>query len=134
MTLHAGDAIIAAMRTLLAMVLGVLFLGACSKNDSSTKSQATPSVAVQGRRIDVLAKFDRYEPDVIPVKAGEQVTLVFKRVTTNECLAELDIPSQQVKKPLPVNELVAIPFKADKPGDVEFLCGMQMVRGKLKVE
>jgi plastocyanin domain-containing protein len=107
-------------------------LGACSKGD---KAAADPPLEIKGRRIDVLAKFDRYEPNEIPVKPGEQVTLVFKRVTTNDCLAELDIPSANVKKPLPVGQPVAIPYQApDKPGDVEFVCGMNMVRGKFKVQ
>jgi plastocyanin domain-containing protein len=108
-------------------------LGACSKGDKAAGQD--PPLEIKGRRIDVLAKFDHYEPSEIAVKPGEQVTFVFKRVTTNECLAELDIPSANVKQPLPVGQPVAIPYQAPaKSGDVEFICGMKMVRGNIKVQ
>ena len=93
-----------------------------------------PPVEVQGRRIDVTASFNGYKPNVIPVKVGEQVTLVFTRTTPTECLEVVTIPSRSVKKDLPVGQPVAIPFKADKPGDVDVACGMDMVHATLRAE
>lgn len=91
-------------------------------------------ITVVGRRIDIEAKAGGYSPSEVSVQAGEQVTLVFTRTVKSHCLEEVMIPSLGVKKPLPLNQPVAIPFSPDRYGDVPFSCGMDMVRGKIKVQ
>ena len=53
------------------------------------------------------AGFEGYVPDKVPVKAGEEVTLVFTRTIKSHCLAEVMIPSLNVKKDLPQDQPVA---------------------------
>ncbi len=123
--------------------LVALALGACSKPDAqaqaakasaaAAEAAKTKPVATTGRRIDVIVTKNGYAPDKIDVAANEDVTLVFTRTEDTECGAEVMIPSMNVKKPLPLNEPVAIAFKADKPGEVGFACGMDMMKGTLVV-
>src|SRR5262245_57086734 len=111
------------MKSLLSFVL----LAALAAPAGCSSSKPAP-LEIKGRRIDIKASISGYEPNVINVKPGEQVTLVLNRVTPSECLAEFDIPTANVAEQLTVNEPKGIPYKApDQPGDVEFICGMKMV-------
>ena len=124
------------MRSLL-----LLALVACSpaKSDGKAAEATTSPVSerkvdgVTGRRIDIEVTKTGYKPGKVEMKAQEQVTLVFTRTEETECGAAVKIPSIQVEKQLPLNEPVAIAFKAEKAGDVEFTCGMDMWKGKLVV-
>jgi plastocyanin domain-containing protein len=124
------------MRIAMVFLAATLALGACGKKDESDKKAApAPAAAVEtkGRRIDVTVTKNGYAPDKIDVAANEEVTLVFTRTENTECGSEVQIPSMNVKKPLPLNQPVAIAFKTDKPGEVAFQCGMDMMKGTLVV-
>src|SRR5688500_7061364 len=101
-----------------------------AKAGVAAEAKARP-VATEGRRVDVLVSREGYKPARVDVKAGEQVPLVFTRVEDTECGAEVMIPSLNVKKPLPLNEPVAIAFKQDTAGEVGFACGMDMMKGSV---
>ena len=106
---------------------------------SCTRSAAPPEpppapITVVGRRIDIEAKVGGYSPSTVEVGAGEQVTLVFTRTIKSHCLEEIMIPSLGVKKTLPLNQPVAIPFAPDRYGPVPFSCGMDMVHGRIEVK
>jgi plastocyanin domain-containing protein len=122
------------------VVAALLVTGAaCSKTEPAAKpapaAAAAPAapIATTGRRIDVTVTKEGYKPDKIDVAANEEVTLVFTRTEETECGSEVAIPSMNVKKALPLNQAVAIAFKADKPGEVGFTCGMDMYKGTLVV-
>jgi len=135
---------------LLSVALAVGVAAGCKKEDkgqggagaaSGSGEQAkTPPAAgqdvpgVDGRRIDITVTKKGYDPGKVDVKAEEQVTLVFTRTENTECGSEVVIPSMNVKKALPLNEPVAIPFKADKQGEVAFACGMGMMQGAVVVQ
>ncbi|MEZ0311257.1 MAG: cupredoxin domain-containing protein [Myxococcota bacterium] len=102
----------------------LLVLAAC------TKEQAAPQQPV---RVPITASDEGYTPSEIAVKAGQPVTLVFTRTTTSECLEKVLIPSQKVDKDLPVNQPVEVTFTPEKPGVLEFTCGMEMFKGTIAV-
>src|SRR5262245_44617187 len=122
-------------------VLPVLFClfaaSACSKagnEKAHPAATAAPVVGtIEGRRIDIKVSEMGYEPNKLPVKAHERVTLVFTRTAEGECIEKVQIPSKNILKPLPLNQPVAIPFESDKPGDVKFACGMDMQKGTIIV-
>lgn len=122
------------------LLLGLL-LGACACSQTKQGGADKDKTAVadrkvdgvEGRRIDIEVTKSGYKPGSVTMKAQEQVTLVFTRTEETACGAAVRIPSINVEKQLPLNEPVAIAFKADKAGDVEFTCGMDMWRGKLVV-
>ena len=119
------------------LLCAALALVACDRKPAGAPSPGGPIVVaaseVRGRQIDVHVTMKGYQPSRIPVRAGEDVTLVFLRGEPNECAAELVFPALGIKKELPVGKPVAIPIRAEKPGEIAFSCGMDMLRGKLEV-
>ncbi len=75
-----------------------------------------------------------YTPDVIVVKAGKPVRLVFERRESSPCSERVIFKDFDVSKLLPEGEKVPIEFTPDKPGEYEFGCQMGMFKGRLIVE
>jgi plastocyanin domain-containing protein len=97
-------------------------------------AQVTPVEGeIKGRRVDITVTKSGYSPDNVEVKANEEVTLVFTMPEHSGCGEEIAIPSQNILKKLEVGKPLAIPFKAEQPGEVKFACGMDMMRGKIIV-
>lgn len=75
-----------------------------------------------------------YTPQVVRVKAGQPVRLVFDRRETNPCSEEIVIPDFGVRRFLPAGAKTAVEFTPGGPGSHEFTCGMGMLRGTVIVE
>ncbi len=75
-----------------------------------------------------------YTPDVIVVKAGSPVRLIFKRLESSPCSERVVFKDFDKSSLLPEGDKVPIEFTPDKPGEYEFTCQMGMYRGRLVVE
>jgi plastocyanin domain-containing protein len=75
-----------------------------------------------------------YEPSQIVVQAGQPVRLNFDRKDPSSCLEEVRFPDFRIAQTLPLNQITAIEFIPDKPGQYEFTCGMNMFRGVVEVQ
>lgn len=75
-----------------------------------------------------------YEPNQIVVQAGQPVKLNFLRKDPSSCLEKILIPDFRVAVDLPLDQMTAVEFTPEKPGDYSFTCGMNMFRGTIKVE
>jgi Cu+-exporting ATPase len=75
-----------------------------------------------------------YAPDVIRVRQGMPVRLLFDRQESGECTSRVVFPDFAVAAALPAYERTAVEFTPDKAGRFGFACGMNMVRGTLEVE
>lgn len=75
-----------------------------------------------------------YDPDTVVVEAGRPVRLEFYREETNACSEVLVLPSFGVHRELPAFETTSIEFTPEAPGEYEFTCGMNMMRGRVVVE
>ena len=75
-----------------------------------------------------------YTPDRIEVEAGRPVRLTFVRREANPCTEQVIVPEFGIVKDLPVGRPVAVEFTPARPGEFEFHCGMNMVRGRLVVK
>ena len=75
-----------------------------------------------------------YTPDVIIVKAGEPVSLVFERQESSPCSERVIFKDFDISTLLPEGEKVTVEFTPEKPGEYEFACQMGMFRGRLIVE
>jgi plastocyanin domain-containing protein len=124
---------------LLAATAAVLLAGACSASHTVHKATenkaADPDVYVAkpGETIKVTVT-TVYEPKSIKIKKGEAVKLEFTRKDDKNCGDELVFPKLGIKKKLPVGEPVLVEFTAAESGDIQFACGMDMMRGKIVVE
>ena len=67
-------------------------------------------------------------------QAGKPVRLNVTRDEKPTCGDVLTIPSQNISKPIPVNQVTTIEFTPQQAGDLEFTCGMNMMKGKIVVQ
>lgn len=75
-----------------------------------------------------------YEPSQIVVQTGQRVRLNFDRKDPSSCLEEVRLPEFQIAQLLPLDQVTAIEFTPDQPGEYPFTCGMNMYRGVIKAE
>jgi plastocyanin domain-containing protein len=75
-----------------------------------------------------------YSPDVIVVKQGIPVKLDFYRDETASCSEQVVFGDFGIARDLAAFKTTSIEFTPDKAGEFTFVCGMNMLRGKLIVE
>ena len=90
---------------------------------SKTGAQ-TVTVVVQGG----------YKPDLIVAKRGIPLKLVFDRREDSPCSDEIVLPDFGIRRALPAHAKTELTVKPEHPGEFEFTCGMNMLRGRLIVE
>ena len=74
-----------------------------------------------------------YSPDMIQVRAGVPVRMMFDRQETGDCSSRVVIPDFHVNQALPSFAKTAVEFVPATPGKYEFACGMNMIRGQILV-
>ena len=75
-----------------------------------------------------------YQPSHIEAKAGQPLKIEFYRDEEpgqHSCGEVLEIPAEHVKLPLPSRESQIVEIKPQGPGEIEFRCGMNMLKGKI---
>lgn len=97
---------------------------------TATAARAT---AAGGQEIAIAVR-GAYSPDRVEVEAGRPVRLTFTRLEENACTAQVLFPDFGIVKDLPVGRPVAVELTPDRPGEFDFHCGMNMVRGRLVVK
>ncbi len=75
-----------------------------------------------------------YTPDVIRVEAGTPVRLKFRREETASCSEMVIFPDFGKSAQLPSGEIVNVELMLKTPGQYEFHCQMNMLRGTLIAE
>lgn len=74
-----------------------------------------------------------YSPDLIDVVSGVPVRLVFDRQESGDCSSRVVMPQFHVNQTLPAFKATTIEFTPDQAGEFEFACGMNMLRGRIRV-
>ena len=85
------------------------------------------------QRVEISVGASGYEPHEIQTTAGTPLTLVFTRTTDEGCGNEVVIASQNIRRPLPLNEPVEITFTPTEAARLRFTCGMDMFEGTIVV-
>lgn len=98
------------------------------------KGQTRAAVSESGAQEVAITVKGGYTPDVIVVKAGRPVRLMFTRQESAPCSEKVLFPDFNQNALLPEGEQVTLEFTPDKPGEYGFQCQMGMLRGKLIVE
>lgn len=75
-----------------------------------------------------------YTPDIIRVRAGRPVRLIFCREETAACSERVLLPDFERSATLPTGEAVPIEFVPKELGAHQFTCQMGMLRGQIVVE
>jgi plastocyanin domain-containing protein len=74
-----------------------------------------------------------YSPDTIEVKKGRPVRIIFDRQEDSGCSEEVVFPDFGIRKFLAPHSKTSVEFLPEKTGNMNFACGMSMLRGKLIV-
>ncbi|MFG2949305.1 heavy metal translocating P-type ATPase [Streptomyces adustus] len=85
------------------------------------------------QRVDVTVR-GGYSPDLIKVRQGVPVELVFDRQEAGECTSRVVFPDLKVGAGLPAHARTTVRLNPDRPGSFGFACGMNMIHGTLLVE
>src|SRR6516165_2335389 len=75
-----------------------------------------------------------YSPDLIEVRQGVPVRLVFDRQEAGDCTSRVVFPDLQISKSLPAFTRTTVEFTPQQAGRFEFACGMNMIHGTLVVD
>ena len=95
---------------------------------AASYGQEAPSV----REIEVIVD-GGYKPAHIDVRKGERVRLRFVRKEHGPCTKEVLFPKLGIRRELPTDQPVVIELPALEPGEYEFKCGMNMIKGTIAV-
>lgn len=74
-----------------------------------------------------------YAPNQLVVTVNKPVRIHFHRTDPSRCLEEVRLPDFRIVKALPLNQTTTVEFTPTRTGTYEFTCGMNMVRGMVKV-
>lgn len=75
-----------------------------------------------------------YSPDVIRVRQGMPVELVFDRQESGECTNRVVFPDLRVSAGLPAHQRTTVRLRPQRAGSYGFACGMNMIHGTLVVD
>ncbi|MBF6215604.1 MULTISPECIES: heavy metal translocating P-type ATPase [Nocardia] len=75
-----------------------------------------------------------YAPDIIRVRQGVPVRMLFDRQESGECTSRVVFPDLGISRSLPAFATTAVEFVPDTAGRFGFACGMNMVHGTLIVD
>lgn len=122
--MNMPDFIVLASAAALIALVNWYFLG---------RRAAVQAVAAGGVQTVAVTVHGGYAPSVIDVEHGRPVRLTFDRQEDNSCSEELVVPAFGIRRFLPAFQQTTVEFTPDAPGDVEFTCGMGMLRGTIRV-
>ena len=119
------DLVVIAGAVLVTAGLGLFFFGPRKARAAEmTGSLQEVTVVVKGG----------YSPDLIRVRQGVPLRILFDRQETGECTSRVVFPDFAQNQSLPAYAKTAVEFTPDREGRFGFACGMNMVRGTLVVE
>ncbi|WP_190195241.1 heavy metal translocating P-type ATPase [Streptomyces minutiscleroticus] len=123
--MDALDAVIILSAVLLIAALGRYFFG---------PRRATTARLHEGvQRAEVRVR-GGYSPEVIKVRQGTPLELVFDRQEAGECTSRVVFPDLKVAAGLPAHTRTTVRLTPDRPGSFGFACGMNMIHGTLLVD
>ena len=114
----------------LAGLLALSSLSTLAVDIGAAAAQAHPHDTV--REIEIVVE-GTYKPARIKIQEGERVRLKFIRKEYNSCTREVIFPKLNIQRELPPNQPVIIDLPALAPGEYEFKCGMNMIKGAVVV-
>jgi len=100
--------------------IAVLAVGCAQESKQGTGEPARFALAVTD---------SGFTPATITIPAGKPVTIVVTRKTDQTCAKEIVFPAQGIRKALPLNEAVEIALPASPKGEMQYVCGMEMLKG-----
>jgi len=82
-------------------------------------------------RVSIQVTDDGFVPARIQVPAGRPIELVVTRVSDKTCGTEIVIGDSRHHTKLPLNQPVSLFLEALPRGELQFACGMAMLKGTI---
>ena len=86
---------------------------------------------VQTVRVEITEQ--GFTPSSFKLRRGVPARITFLRKTNATCATEVLISAYGINRTLPLNKAVVVNFTPKKSGEFNFVCGMNMMRGKIVV-
>ena len=115
-------------------LLGLTLIGTIVWYFWLSHGRAAVAAVAQGVQSALIVVRGGYTPDLIVVRRGKPVRLVFRREESAACSERVVIPAFNRSALLPEGEEVAVEFVPTAPGEFPFSCQMGMLRGRIVVE
>ncbi|MGC5041132.1 heavy metal translocating P-type ATPase [Streptomyces sp. DT190] len=123
--MNVADVVVVVFAAVLIAGLGWFFFG--------PRRARTALIEGGMQRVEVTVR-GGYSPDVIKVRQGVPVELVFDRQESGECTSRVVFPDLRVSAGLPAYARTTVHLSPDRAGSFGFACGMNMIHGTLLVE
>lgn len=98
-----------------------------------SKSEVTAESGKSGQKVTVIVE-GAYNPNVIKVKKGQPLTIVFDRREDSSCSKKVVFSDFEIVQELTDFGKTEVNFTPEKAGEYGFSCEMGMYQGKLIVE
>jgi Cu+-exporting ATPase len=123
--MSAGDIIVVIAAAVALAGLGWFFFG--------PRKARTAELAGGVQRATVTVQ-GGYSPEVLRVRQGVPVELVFDRQESGDCTSRVVFPDFQLSAALPAYQQTTVRLDPSEAGQFGFACGMNMIHGTLIVE
>jgi P-type Cu+ transporter len=123
--MNLADLVVVAGALVLTAALGWFFFG--------PKKARSAELVGQVQEVKVTVK-GGYSPDLVRVRQGVPLRIVFDRQESGECTSRVVFPDFGLNQSLPAHAQTCVELLPDRAGEFGFACGMNMVHGKLIVE
>jgi Cupredoxin-like domain len=110
-------------------VIDVPFVINVVENKESTLK--TKSVEIPKDAYKIVVSKDGFMPSEVKINPKQFTKIAFLRIDNENCASEVVFPTLNIKKKLPLNELVLVDLPKDFQGELGFACGMDMFKGKV---
>jgi plastocyanin domain-containing protein len=111
------------------IISGILMLVMAFADFTTVEAKAS-----KAKTVKVTISSKGYTPGTIKVKKGQKVRLLLTRTDEKNCGSEIVFSSLNVRKTLPLGKTVTVEFTPSEAGEINFTCGMGMMKGKIVVQ
>ncbi|WP_437915872.1 cupredoxin domain-containing protein [Sorangium sp. So ce302] len=108
-------------------------LGITSVASALGCSQPASAEPQKAPRVVEIMVHGAFVPDKIAAVEGERLQLRLVRHDSGGCTREVVFPSLGIRKELPTGQPVTIDLPELKAGELQFACGMGMIKGTIAV-
>jgi P-type Cu+ transporter len=121
------------MAELLVTVAGVLLIAALAWFFFGPRAARGAELRGASQEVEITVK-GGYSPNLIRVREGVPVRLVFDRQEAGDCTSRVVFPDFGISRSLAPFTRTVVKFTPDRSGEFGFACGMNMVHGAVLVE
>lgn len=141
-TTYLGDALLPYVKvfgrdgTLLWERSGSPLALAAAVEEAITGPRAKVAIPAGTPRVAIAVTDAGFEPGEVTIDHGHSTVLVFTRTSTSTCATDVHFilpDGTKIDEDLPLNTPVEIALAPDRPGRIDYACGMNMTKGTIVV-